>query len=201
MQATRRSQSQRRAATRASLLRAAATVFASRGYAAASLDEVARRARLSKGALTYHFPTKEALFLAVAEDRLGARARQVSGIPGSVQAASPAAATEMVAALPHDREWSLLFLEFVCHAARHRRFREPLRQLLDGARGQAAEAISEAGLAERPKARRVADATSAIANGMSIEALLDGDEERAAELFAFSLDLVLRGLRARAAGD
>jgi len=43
-------------------------LFAERGYDATSVEEVLRRAGVSKGALYHHFPTKEALFEAVFED-------------------------------------------------------------------------------------------------------------------------------------
>ena len=45
------------------LLTAAVAVFDRDGYAAARLAEVAREAGISKGALAYHFPSKEALYL------------------------------------------------------------------------------------------------------------------------------------------
>src|SRR4051794_24720133 len=44
---------------------AAMAVFAERGFAAARLDEIARRAGVSKGALYLYFETKEDLFRAV----------------------------------------------------------------------------------------------------------------------------------------
>jgi AcrR family transcriptional regulator len=40
----------------------AVDLFAERGYAGTSLDEVAKRARLTKGALYHHFSGKQALF-------------------------------------------------------------------------------------------------------------------------------------------
>jgi AcrR family transcriptional regulator len=40
----------------------AVELFTTRGYAATSLDEVARRARVTKGALYHHFSGKQALF-------------------------------------------------------------------------------------------------------------------------------------------
>lgn len=51
--------------TRRALLAAARRVFARRGYREASLDDIAERARLTKGALYHHFPSKAALFEAV----------------------------------------------------------------------------------------------------------------------------------------
>lgn len=63
----RRSQADRRAATRAGLLEAARAEFAERGFAAASTEAVVRRAGVTRGALYYHFPDKAALFEAVVE--------------------------------------------------------------------------------------------------------------------------------------
>lgn len=47
---------------------AALSVFAEKGFAGARIEEIARRAGLSKGALYLYFPTKEALFRAVVRD-------------------------------------------------------------------------------------------------------------------------------------
>lgn len=48
--------------TRHALVDSAVDLFTKRGYAATSLDEVARRARVTKGALYHHFSGKQALF-------------------------------------------------------------------------------------------------------------------------------------------
>ena len=47
------------------IVSAALAVFAEKGFAAAKLDEIARRAGVSKGALYLYFETKEDLFRAV----------------------------------------------------------------------------------------------------------------------------------------
>lgn len=49
------------AVTRDKLVHAAAQVIAARGAARLTLDDVAREARVSKGGLLHHFPTKDAL--------------------------------------------------------------------------------------------------------------------------------------------
>ena len=59
---------QRSDATRATLVAAARTLFVERGYAAVSTGDIARVAQVTRNALYYHFPTKEALFRAVYED-------------------------------------------------------------------------------------------------------------------------------------
>jgi AcrR family transcriptional regulator len=53
--------------TRSLLLDAAEEVFAERGFMAASLDDIARAAGYTKGAIYQHFSTKEELFLAVTD--------------------------------------------------------------------------------------------------------------------------------------
>ena len=62
--------SERRAQTRARLLDAAAQVYARRGFAGATLDEVAAEAGFTKGAVYGHFGSKENLLLALVEEYL-----------------------------------------------------------------------------------------------------------------------------------
>ena len=52
-------------ATRRAVLDAARTAFGAKGYAQASVDEIAAAARVTKGAVYHHFSGKEALFRAV----------------------------------------------------------------------------------------------------------------------------------------
>jgi AcrR family transcriptional regulator len=63
-----RTQAERLAATRTTLLKAARTIFAEQGYAAAATEEIVRRAKVTRGALYHHFEDKRALFDAVASD-------------------------------------------------------------------------------------------------------------------------------------
>lgn len=53
--------------TRSLLLDAAEEVFADKGFAPASLDDIARTAGYTKGAIYKHFATKEDLFFAVSD--------------------------------------------------------------------------------------------------------------------------------------
>jgi AcrR family transcriptional regulator len=63
----RRSQPERRAATRRALLDAGRELFAERGFAAAGQEEIVERAGVTRGALSHHFATKQGLFRAVVE--------------------------------------------------------------------------------------------------------------------------------------
>ncbi len=62
--------SERRAVTRARLLQAAARVYAQRGFAGATLDQVAGEAGFTKGAVYAHFGSKENLLLALLQEHL-----------------------------------------------------------------------------------------------------------------------------------
>jgi AcrR family transcriptional regulator len=53
------------AATRAALLDEATVLFAERGYAGTSLEDVASASRVTRGAVYHHFASKQALFEAV----------------------------------------------------------------------------------------------------------------------------------------
>ena len=58
----------RKEARPADICAAALAVFAKKGFAGARIEEIARRAGISKGAVYLYFPTKEALFRAVVQD-------------------------------------------------------------------------------------------------------------------------------------
>jgi AcrR family transcriptional regulator len=62
--------SERKAATRARLLEAAARVYARSGFAGATLDEVAADAGFTKGAVYAHFGSKENLLMALLQEHL-----------------------------------------------------------------------------------------------------------------------------------
>lgn len=61
------SRKEARAHKRTNLIQAAAEVFAERGYAGATIDEIARRAGVAKGTPYLHFEDKADLFYAVFE--------------------------------------------------------------------------------------------------------------------------------------
>lgn len=62
------------------ILAAALEVFAERGFAAARVEEVARRAGVSKGAVYLYFETKEALFRAVVTQAIAPNLHEMAGI-------------------------------------------------------------------------------------------------------------------------
>src|SRR5438445_2012220 len=73
---TRAARAQGREA-RDELLTAALRVFARRGYGQAGVDEIAAEAGYSKGALYWHFSSKEEVLLALLEERVDAPMREM----------------------------------------------------------------------------------------------------------------------------
>jgi AcrR family transcriptional regulator len=67
MNETRRTQAERSAETRESLIAAARPLFAAHGFADAALETIVRAAGVTRGALYHHFPDKTELFAAVFE--------------------------------------------------------------------------------------------------------------------------------------
>ena len=58
-------QAERRAATTEAILKAGRRLFGEQGFAATTMDDIARAARVAKGAVYHHFATKETVFEAV----------------------------------------------------------------------------------------------------------------------------------------
>src|SRR5919206_3369145 len=92
----RRTQAERRAATRRALLDAARSLFAEKGYHETAAEEIVRRAGLTRGALYHHFEDKKDLFRAVVDEmegeideRIEEAERAQSGLPEAVMAGYP----------------------------------------------------------------------------------------------------------------
>ena len=76
-------------ATRAALIGSARALFAERGYAAVSIEEIVRSARVTRGALYHHFEGKRELFEAVYERIEAELAERIAAGALSANAASP----------------------------------------------------------------------------------------------------------------
>lgn len=170
----RRTQAERRADTRARLLGAARRTFARHGYNGTSLDRVSEAAGCTKGAVYDHFGSKAGLFLALLDEQFAARIEQAR-LGGALLPSQ---------AMPFDRDFALLFLEFVCAAGRDTRLRRRLAARLLELRSLSAERLGDL---------RLATAVGAAANGASIEALIFGEAEGAA-----TFDLLLAALNEQA---
>ncbi|MEO0913700.1 MAG: helix-turn-helix domain-containing protein [Pseudomonadota bacterium] len=81
----RRSNEDRRAATRAALLKAARALFVEKGYAETGTPELVAAAAVTRGALYHHFADKAAVLRAVVE----AEAAEVARVLARVRAEDP----------------------------------------------------------------------------------------------------------------
>jgi AcrR family transcriptional regulator len=171
---------EKKAQTRQRLLDAASTVFARKGFATTTLDEVAEEAGLTKGAVYSNFNSKEDLVKAVLEDR---QRRMLDIGPevheGSFEEKAAEASALFAEVAASERDAFLLFLEFAAYAVRNPSLHP---DFLAGHReGQAriAALIEEYGSETRDKwvfsAEEQALMFDAIGNGIALEKLIDPD--------------------------
>jgi AcrR family transcriptional regulator len=102
------------------VLGAARRIFLTRGYHAATLDEIADEAGFSRGVVQSRFGNKADLFLAMLEERIAERAAQNARLAGGLSGAQGMRVLREHAARRNRAEldWGLLLIEFRVHAAR-----------------------------------------------------------------------------------
>ena len=114
--------SRKRAETIARLVEAANAVIAEKGFQRASLDEIAARAGLTKGAIYSNFGSKEDLFLTVAATHTAGFKLQLS--PGvSLKESFRRLLDSYVAAFPQARAHAAFNAEFMLYALTHETMR------------------------------------------------------------------------------
>ncbi len=115
---------EKQARTRAELIATAAEVFARRGYNGASVEEIAEQAGYSHGAVYSNFDGKADLFLAVFEDYMAERARELAATQVGLADDAPlevrarALADQWMERFSKDRASVVLHMEFIAHASR-----------------------------------------------------------------------------------
>lgn len=185
--AIRLTRQEQTAATREELLAAARRVFTDRGYHAASLDEVAREAGYTKGAVYSAFGAKGRLFLAVYEREMH---RRWAAIDDEIEALLAAgewrdpgeeSARNFFARMQTERSWLLVLMEFRLHAARDPQLNAAYAELHRGALERLAGLLQRLTDADRAAAYEAALAGFALGNGFALEHLVlpaDASEER-----------------------
>lgn len=141
-----RTQEQRKAATRAGLLDAAADQFARRGFHAVSTEAVAEAADRTTGALYAHFGSKEGLLFALVDDYRDATADAVLASvpdPGDLDGIIAAAWDHIVAASDEPGSpWLLLEMELWLHGARDDTIGSQLAERYAHIRGDLADGLA-----------------------------------------------------------
>jgi len=114
---------ERKQETRAELIAAAGRVFAQYGFHGASIEQIAREAGYSTGAIYWHFRGKDDLFLAVYEAYATTRVAEVSQIhersSGPLPQRARTYADHWMARLASDPTIVVMSLEFLVHAWRN----------------------------------------------------------------------------------
>ena len=189
---------QRSEETRARLLQAASKEFSSNGYDAASVDDICAEAGVSKGAFYHHFPSKQAVFLALFEDWL-------KGVDTGLEAARkptvPETLTNMSRMLPFiftQADGQLpMFLEFWLQASRDEAIwkviNAPYQRYLDYFAALVKQGIAEGSFRQLDPAS-AAQVIVSFAVGMLLQGLIapqDTDWQKAAEQ---SMKILMKGL-------
>ncbi len=196
---------EQRALTRRRLLDGAEAVFARSGYHGASVDEIAREAGATTGALYSNFASKEELFLALFEERVATDVRDYSrivaeGATGAEQARGTA--DHWMEILRERPGYFPLFIEFWAYAIREPRLRDRLAGQFAALRSSSArlflEGAAREGVAPSSEAGELMGLLiNALANGLALEKLADPEAVPDA-LFGDLLVLIFRALEALA---
>ena len=180
----------RRELTRSALVDSAAELFATRGFHAASLDEIAERAGFTRGAIYSNFENKEELFFAVLDRHVKtqletfSRFFEQSGGPWAVDASSVAKAWQEMMG---DEQWAALTLEFRLYALRNPEVRERLaaqeRKMRDVMRRFILDINRDAGISFKLPPEDLVAVIDGASWGLMEQALLDPRQGRVFELF------------------
>ncbi len=135
--ARRRPKGDKRARTRARLMDAALALTREKGFERTSLEEVARRAGMTTGAIYGNFRNRDGLFMALAE-RQWAPIRPIFVAGSSFADKMRAAADAVLASIPERRDAAVGALTFRAYALTHEEIRIQFRDAM--ARGYEAGA-------------------------------------------------------------
>ncbi|HET9163368.1 MAG TPA: TetR family transcriptional regulator [Solirubrobacterales bacterium] len=184
----RETRAEKQARTRAQLIATAAKVFARRGYSGASVEEIAEEAGYSHGAVYSNFEGKADLFLAVFEEYMAERVRELAETQAALPEDAPleararALADQWMDRFARDRESVVLHMEFIAHADR-----DPELAGRFGARSAAMrEAVSryishyeeEAGVELPLPSDELAVVLRALGIGLAVESLVSPEAVR-----------------------
>jgi len=177
-----------RADVRRRLLEAALQVFAERGYANASLDQVAAAAGLTKGAIYSNFANKDEIFFAMLDQEVRNRVEAVraalqtgSAGPSHPAGGRPATAEDvghyLAATITDRRDWQLVFVDFWLRAVRNEEVRQQFLTHRRALRAAIAELVQQF-LPPQPAPNQLSieDAVTlvlAVSNGLAIEQNID----------------------------
>ncbi len=203
----RETRAEKQARTRAELIATATHVFAQRGYAGASVEEIAERAGYSHGAVYSNFAGKSDLFLAVFEEYMAERAQELAATQAGIEEDAPletrarALADQWMERFAKDRESFLLHLEFLAASRREpelaERFGSRSASLREAVAAYIAHYQEEEGAKAPLPPADLALVLRALGIGLAIEALVSPDAVRD-DLYGDFVELLVTMMRERA---
>jgi AcrR family transcriptional regulator len=185
---------------REEIVEAAMSVITERGLQALSLSEIEKRAGMSRGQLTYYFPAKEDILLAVF-DRVVALMHQRIGTPSGKEE-SAAGGWEWVRHLLHkvvtqppvSPEFGCLQYTFLSQIGHRKDFRKRLATLYESWRTNMAQGLAidlpSHDPARRLSPRALASVVQALLHGLIIQREADPDAFDADEMADLCLDML-----------
>jgi len=187
------------------ILDAAVQVFAEKGYHAARMDDVVATSGLSKGAVYWHFKSKDGLLTAVLRRLLSGELGKLKRVPlenGSVADGLLAFVRQLTDGLERIAVLRPLMLDFYAMAARRDWVRRLVHESYAEYRAALGEIVAE-GIARgefRPvPVAQTAVALTALFEGVTLMRVVDPDAMELERDADFSFRLILDGLRAPAA--
>jgi len=189
----------RQAQTRERLIRAAHDVFVRRGFHAATLEEIAMEAGVTKGAVYSNFESKVDLFLTVYDSRMDERVRGYEVAGSTVHELEELARehARVMSSDDPDGRWASVVVEASAVAASDERLRAALIERVHHANRIVSSMIDE--LAARANVEfpyppmQVAQIGGAILRGLLLQRLLDPDR-MPTELLQEAFAAFVRGL-------
>ena len=157
-------------------------VFARDGFHAATLDDVAAEAGLTKGAVYSNFTGKRELFLALLDEQVTRRAQLAlsalsPGAAKDVPSLAAALADQLSRLSAAEPDWQLLYIEFWLYAMRdpeaHRLLATARRHLRQAIADLAEDTQRRFGLDTGISGTRWATIILGLSNGLALERLID----------------------------
>lgn len=185
--------------TRTSILEAALRRFALAGYNAASVDDICAEAGVSKGAFYHHFPSKQAVFLALLEGWLktidsGLESMRRATVPETFVAMTHLLPTLFAAA----DERLPMFLEFWLQASRDEKIWQatiaPYRHYQEYFARLVADGIAEGSLKPETDPQAAGQVILSLAVGLFLQGVIDPHGADWQKVGEESMKILMNGL-------
>ena len=190
--------------TRSKIMNAAIEEFCRSGYDAASVSDICKKAGVSKGAFYHHFPSKQALFLAIMRDwlrgidtQLFANRTQGKNVPQAIQDMGSTLGVIFQAAsgqLP-------MFMEFMVQASRDKEVWNaviaPYRQYQQGFSNLISEGKKEGSFRADVEAGEAAWVLISLAVGILLQGVVDPGAADWESVTNKGVQMILDGLQRR----